>query len=330
VTLVVALVVAVGFPAAAGRGTLLSSWSPFAGSISLNELDPQTGQQGKQLYASPEFQQFFAMTPAIDYANKRAFIATFGQPGDRFPTVLLGFDFSKSPNATLVTRVALPNAYVMSLQYDPVNDRVFVISTPLKNEEKDPPTITIPVGYVDLRSNTFKNFTNLPAGVIPSEGGIGGGASIVMSNKRLIAVACMTQQPSPSRKYSLVLINMDSGQITNVPFLANYIPVAMALNTKTNQIMALFSNTTISPLTFGTIDIAGKITSIRKWTSLSFVFVVGSMSTMDSEDNKMYTVLGNGAGPPVALVTIDTTTGERLNAAYFSSKQPKSIFYLPQ
>jgi len=308
-------------------GTLLSTWSSLtSGNFSINELDPNTGAQGKTLYVSSQFQEFFAITPGIDYANKRVFLPTLGQPGDpRFPTVLLGFKISGSV-ATLVTRVAVPNAYSVAVQYDPVTDRVFIVSLPLTAQSGAPPPV-ISVGYVDLKTNVYSNFTVLNPGMVPSEAGIGGGSSVLLAGKRLLVLGTMSGSSSDRKGY-LSLVNLVTGTVTDVP-LGKYITASMTLNTRTNEIDAMLMTSVGLNLTFCRVQPTGQVTPVHVWSDLAFAFVVGSLATMDSANNRLYSVMGSGGGPPVALVTIDTTTGLRLNAAYFQRRQPQSLFYLP-
>ncbi len=38
--------------------------------------------------------------------------------------------------------------------------------------------------------------------------------------------------------------------------------------------------------------------------------------------------MGNGEGPPIALVTVDSTNGQVKNKTYFEGLYPESIFFL--
>lgn len=128
-----------------------------------------------------------------------------------------------------------------------------------------------------------------------------------------------------------------------------------AVNEKTHTTFGLLSPVTSGPpglLNFGTIDpVSGSMNIISKWTSPNMVWAVGALSAFDSSNGLFYscklflgslgtrtksnnfilwsfTVIGNGLGVPVHLVTVDSSTGQITQQADYYKNQPQGFFCL--
>jgi len=92
----------------------------------------------------------------------------------------------------------------------------------------------------------------------------------------------------------------------------------------------------ITNITSGLLDIStAAITQFGAyWPSNLYAFVINSISVYNPDSNVIYSIVGNGFGPPVALCTSNGGTGNFMNGVVFgqregSYQQPQFIAYFP-
>jgi len=326
------------------QGSLFGSWgNPFtAVPLTITQIDPLTGEKGPVLFTeSSQYAQMFSISPAVDENTLTIYLPLLNQAGSAqqdpkgtWPAVLRGYRFANG-NFTVVSSTPLPYGNVMVTQFDQKSGRIYCLSAPLQDsflqrsaENRFTAQPVMFFGYVDPVAQKYYAISQLS--IAPAVAGLGGVAAALFSPGGVLLVSTMTPQngtvpPQPA----ISLVSLTTGAIKHTSIL-NRIPEALAIKTRTRNVYGLFSSLT-SPfnMTVGVVDrTTGTPHYLPTWPNKDLVFVVGALSAIDANTNVLYSLMGSGEGPPVALVTVDLHQGNILRYKYFGQHQPHSLWQL--
>jgi len=291
------------------------------------------------LYSNKDIGIFGSSKIAIDEKNKVIYMPVLSAAAP-ISSAIYGFDVS-GDTPIIVSKVDLP-FFVVSTQFDPVNGKVVVIGIYFlfgHNEDwkrqllqKGFPELkendTVEIGLADPKTGQYESLFVLPNNVFPGYFGIiPGGTSTVSEKNHLFVFPTATRVSEDKLSWGVSTLNLDTKEYKTFTE-ENYEPVIMEWN---GDVLQTVNNVLADNrhLNWGTLDLqTGQITEKLAYTDPRFVFVVGGLSTVDLIAGKLYSIIGSGGGPPVAIVTIDTKTGEMLENHYFTF-QPNYLVFVP-
>jgi hypothetical protein len=306
------------FPASKADSPLLAAWaSTLTPPFSITTVDPITGQKGRTLFTGSEYvvlPVFQGTNPCLDHGGRRIFFPLLRPAEPPRNVYVVAFHLPTGPdaNTTVIGSVSIPRPYnlPLALEYDPLKDRVLLLST--SSSEKFPRRVQI--GAVTFGNDgKYANLTLLPPDLtVPA---IQAGIPIAFdAASRILVFPTMRQDGS----MYLSQLDVDSLRLNNIPQI-DFLPSAWAYNAIEGNyygfLIDLPFNDSGRELTWGTIDtLKGSIKAIAKWGHPHLERNVGAAATLDPQGERFYSSFFAHGGR--SLVTVEPHTGQLLHSAF--------------
>jgi len=300
-------------------GKLYSAWSngETNSPLTITEVNPETGDQGRILYKDPRYTQLFPQTAAVDSERKRFYLPLVLAPQghdvnaqamieDQQPDIQMairGFQLTSDGNVSLISTVAIPFIIVFVCQYDSVLQRVLLFG--LMGDLSKPQGFVI-YGYVDTLTNTYHNIS-IP-NVVPFSFGLPGGEPAALDAKdRVMVLSTVGHDSNNNPQRYTSLLNLDMNTFKNIPTV-DRAAMTLTYSKARGKVYGLFNHDGLSNISFAIVDqFTGARNFINTW-STPFAGCVGSVSVIDDSKDVMYALLNNES-LIVFIATIDLSDG---------------------
>eukprot|EP01120_Amphizonella_sp_Union-15-10_P015513 TRINITY_DN8003_c0_g1_i1.p1 TRINITY_DN8003_c0_g1~~TRINITY_DN8003_c0_g1_i1.p1 ORF type:complete len:322 (-),score=50.60 TRINITY_DN8003_c0_g1_i1:119-1084(-) len=294
-------------------GKLLGFYFNFSApndTFSLWELDPLSGSRLTKIF---EADWSFLGSLQITKDNKQNVF--FPILSLTLGSIVIGLNLSSSI-PEIICQVQLPYS-VVSMEFDTKTSTLIVIQLAQDHAS---------IAYIDPYKGSYSTVANFTSSFFPAYFGfIPGGTCAIYPPKNLFVFPTMTVL-NQSFEFYVSTMDLISFEIRN--FKQTDLEAAV-MKFWDGELVTIITNGNQNGLSWGYFDFEkGVLVKKFDYHLENFVFVVGGIGTVSPPLKVLYTVLGNGKGPPVALTRVNLDSGLLEGYSYFISPHPQPTFLL--